>query len=406
MPQTKQKEEWVKHYKEQLKEFFGRGSGWYVSQSAGNIKLEVLSNGKKESRTLPYEWSKSGFALAVEEIKQIYKRFNTGEAKTLAAACDITSASNSTIETNWKELFEEYRKFNPQASDKTWSKSYYKTPEQLKTSKVPPVLNQAERLMGKRKKPKDGTELMMQSLEAWEHGTRARQISRRVLNAFLQWAVLNGKLPVSFAPPAVIPEIRKEKRIGYALTDLQILSLIENERDEKWKYVYQLLAVYGLRPAELKHIRIIDGKLWSTYRKSMGGKKGKKTEPRKLWPIPLTDADNKLIDFNLKQRIQLGEEMPYLGREGEAAMALRTHLRGCKLWKQYRKEAEKIEQVLVPYTFRHRYAKASHAKGFPTKNIAEAMGHTKEVHDANYARFQPDGTGEMYEKAFKEVEAA
>ena len=111
--------------------------------------------------------------------------------------------------------------------------------------------------MSKRKKPKNGTELMMQSLEAWEHGTRARQISRRVLNAFLKWAVLNGKLPVSFAPPAVIPEIRKEKRIGYALTDLQILSLIKNERDEKWKYVYQLLGVYGLRPAELKHIRII-----------------------------------------------------------------------------------------------------------------------------------------------------
>ena len=74
MPQTKQKEEWVKHYKEQLKEFFGRGFGWYVSQSAGNIKLEVLSKEKKESRTLPYEWSKAGFAVAVEEIKQIYKR--------------------------------------------------------------------------------------------------------------------------------------------------------------------------------------------------------------------------------------------------------------------------------------------------------------------------------------------
>ena len=138
----------------------------------------------------------------------------------------------------------------------------------------------------------------------------------------------------------------------------------------------------------------------------MGGKKGKKTEPRKLWPIPLTDADNKLVDFNLKQRIQLGEEMPYLGREGEAAMALRTHLRGCKLWKQYRKEAENVEQVLVPYSFRHRYAKASHAMGFPTKNIADAMGHTKEVHDANYASFQPDGTVEMYEKAFKEVVAS
>ena len=49
MPQTKQKEEWVRHYKEQLNEFFGKGSGWYVFQSAGKIKLEVISNGKKEN---------------------------------------------------------------------------------------------------------------------------------------------------------------------------------------------------------------------------------------------------------------------------------------------------------------------------------------------------------------------
>ena len=53
MPQTNNKEEWVQHYKKQLKVFFGKKSGWYVSQSAGSIKLEVITNGKKESRTLP-----------------------------------------------------------------------------------------------------------------------------------------------------------------------------------------------------------------------------------------------------------------------------------------------------------------------------------------------------------------
>ena len=405
MPQTKQKEEWVKHYKDQLREFFGKGSGWYVSQSAGNIKLEVISNGKKQSRTLPYEWSKSGFAVAVEEIKQIFKRFHTGETTTLAAACDITSASNSTIETNWKELFTGFKDFVPQASDKTWAKSYYKTSEQFKKAIKPPVLNQVEKLMDKKKKPKNGTELMMQALEPWEQGSRARQISRRVLKAFLQWAVLNGKLPASFAPPAVIPEIRDDKRIGYALSDIQILSLIENEPDEKWKYVYQLLAVFGLRPAELKYLRIIDGELWCTYGKSMGGKKGKKTKRRKLSPIPLKNIDDKAVEFNLIKRIQLGEEMPPLGREGETAMALRTHLRGWKIWKQYREEATKIDEVLVPYTFRHRYAKASHALGFPLKNIAEAMGHTAEVHLENYARFQPDGTTEMYKAAFEGIAA-
>ncbi len=49
-----------------------------------------------------------------------------------------------------------------------------------------------------------------------------------------------------------------------------------------------------------------------------------------------------------------------------------------------------IGEVLVPYTFRHRYAKPSHAAGIPLTNIAAAMGHTTEVHDQSYARFIPN----------------
>ena len=47
MPQTNKKEEWVQHYKKQLKVFTGKKSGWTVSKSAGSIKLEVRTNGKK-----------------------------------------------------------------------------------------------------------------------------------------------------------------------------------------------------------------------------------------------------------------------------------------------------------------------------------------------------------------------
>ena len=72
MPQTNKREEWVQFYKKQLKVFLGKNSGWYVSKSAGNIKLEVKTNGKKESRTLPYRWNEQEFAVAVEEIKQIF----------------------------------------------------------------------------------------------------------------------------------------------------------------------------------------------------------------------------------------------------------------------------------------------------------------------------------------------
>ena len=54
--------------------------------------------------------------------------------------------------------------------------------------------------------------------------------------------------------------------------------------------------------------------------------------------------------------------------------------------------------MLVPYTLRHRYAKASHATGIHVTNIAAAMGHTTEVHHQSYGRFIPDGMADLYAK--------
>ncbi len=67
---------------------------------------------------------------------------------------------------------------------------------------------------------------MMAALEQWEQGTRMRQIQRRSLNKFLNWAVSRIKLPAAYAPPPIVPEVRKPKKIGYAFSDQQILALI------------------------------------------------------------------------------------------------------------------------------------------------------------------------------------
>ena len=69
--------------------------------------------------------------------------------------------------------------------------------------------------------------------------------------------------------------------------------MIEGETDEQWKFAFQLMAVYGLRPEELRWLRIIDGvegkELHSIYQKSMGGLRGDKTKPRKLQPLLVKD---------------------------------------------------------------------------------------------------------------------
>ena len=252
------------------------------------MRLQVREDGKIATRILPFEWNKKETPKALQRIREIYKNYSLSEGKkTLAKACEVSAASSSTEKIEWIELTDQYRKFVPNASDKTWKKYYV------------PVLLKAGFEYQSKKKPIDGEALMMRSLTQWEQGSRSRQIARRSLKGFLEWAVMRGKLPAAYAPPATVPEIRNPKRIGFALSDSQILRLLDDIKDERWKFAVQLCAVYGLRPEELRNLRIKDGvegkELWSIYQKSKGGRKGSKTEPRRLHPL-LIEQDGEPID--------------------------------------------------------------------------------------------------------------
>ena len=88
------------------------------------------------------------------------------------------------------------------------------------------MLHKAQELLERSKgKPIDGRELMTYSLEDWEMGSRSRQIARRALQKFLDYAVIRSKLPSQYTP-VKIQETLKKKRIGYALTNSLILQLI------------------------------------------------------------------------------------------------------------------------------------------------------------------------------------
>ena len=391
MPKLTQTDTWVREYRDLLRQSMEEHHQWSVGEHNGSIRLQVKDNGKKQTRLLPFEWSKKGFSAAIPEIQQIYKRFYDGNTRQLTRACEEVKVSGDS-QVEFSDLIKEFRNFVPNASDQTWNKSYL------------PVLYKAKELLDRKKhKPVDGEDLMMKALEQWEQGSRQRQIQRRSLNKFLNWAVLRAKLPNCYAPPAIVPEVRKPKKVGYAFSDQQIISLIEGEKDEQWKFAYQLMAVYGLRPEELRHLRIMEGtagkELWSIYRKSKGGNKGERTEPRRLNPLFVKDIDGKPINWKLQQRLEIGEKLPPLGQEGAAGMAILTHIKRKSIYKQIKDEALLIGQHAVPYSFRHRYSKESHANGIPIANIAASMGHSVEVHLDNYARFAPDGTVDIYAKA-------
>ena len=394
MPVKTKTESWVQHFRDQLKTFMAHKAPWYVQESRKKIRLIVIEDGKTQTLTLENDWSVEGSTKAISRISLIYKNFYSDLGnRSLEKSANVVDKSSSNSEIDFKELFIEFRAFCPTASDTTWNKSYV------------PVLNKAQELLERStKKPQNGEELLLLSLKKWEQGSRSRQIARRALQKFLDWAVLRGKLPRHYAP-VKIKETLKKKRVGYALTDSQILQLIASEKDSRWEFVYQLLAVYGLRPEELRFLIIKDGvrgkELWTTYEKSMGGTKGQKTEPRKLAPLLLKDGKG-YINWNLQERLEKNEALAPIGKEGKASDALKTRLSRNPVWNKFKKQAEKQKEVLVPYAFRHRYAKEAHARSvemnLTIKDIAFVMGHTVEVHQQNYARFMPEDTFAKFEK--------
>ena len=367
-------------------------AAWYVQESRGKIRLLVKEDGKTQTLTLENDWSLKGATESIKRISLIYKNFYSDLGnRSLEKSATVVDKSSSNSEIDFKELFIEFRAFCPSASEETWNKSYV------------PVLRIAQELLERsQKKPQNGEELMTYSLKKWEMGSRSRQIARRALQKFLDWAILRGKLPRQYAP-VQMKETLKKKRIGYALREDQILQLIASEKDPRWQFNFQLLAVYGLRPEELRFLVIKDGvrgkELWTTYEKSMGGTKGQKTEPRKLAPLYVKDGQG-YINWNLVKRIENNEELPPLGQEGKGGEALGTRLRRNATWLKFRKQAEKLKEELVPYAFRHRFAKVAHERstdlGLSIKDISFVMGHTSEVHQQNYARFIPDGISDKF----------
>ena len=146
------------------------------------------------------------------------------------------------------------------------------------------------------------------------------------------------------------------KRIGYALNDAQILLILENlpqgEKHNRWRFAIQLCAVFGLRLEELLYLRIKDGangaELWTTYQKSMRETKGAKTQPRRLHPLLVRDADGSAINWNLQSRLQVGEKLPPLNSEGNGSEALSRYLRRRTVWLSMREDAKGMHTANIP----------------------------------------------------------
>jgi len=371
--------------------------GWTVTKDRGDrMRLQRRGKGISESLSLPFSWTEADAADALLYIRTIAKAFVKGSTS-LKGAAAMGDAVSSERKLSWQDAFEMYRRHRANTSDATWKKNFV------------PWFRAAEKALASRKAPTTGKQLCDAALQQWDPGTRQRQIMRQGISGFLNYCVDELQFNSCWIPPKKVQgEAVTSKRVGYPMTDEQVLRVIDcfgtTNSQKRWQFAFKLMAVYGLRPADLCFIKTKRNgtELWSDYRKSKGGQTGEKTEPRRLYPLLIHGADGKPIDWKLREEVHRhqkagtlhSELLPPIKGHNDAGKRAGETVRFKQVWKEISAEAASEGEELVVYSCRHRYAYVAHNR--PTKDgrmrapkqIADAMGHSLEVHLKSYARFQ------------------
>ena len=194
-----------------------------------------------------------------------------------------------------------------------------------------------------------------------------------------------------------------EKKTKATLTDVQILQLIDSCKQEHWKWVFRFCAVYGLRPEELFHLQVQtdpetgEDYFWCSYQKKAGDHQ---TNPRRLFLLPLIDANGVQVNWNL---VQLFKAKLVKFEMADRGGALNTYLSRNPLWKQWRAEAKERGEVLKPYALRDSYSLRGHVRGLASSVMSEAMGHSVQCHSSHYVWADKSTTAAAFKRLALEV---
>ena len=383
----------------------GCRSGITVNEKRGKARInvsEALGSGRRRQVPLPIDWSPENVDAIRDASLAVYRGLVAGQSlESVVAALshrDDTSSgselrgeSEGTIQ--WPALVEAFRERklgSGEIKPSTWTNVYVR--------RMRLILAAVDRC-----------QTPVQLLEAitapWatQPGRRGRQLQVQQTAAILRWGVDTGRLPPKWAPPLDLsPYVGRRRESASVTTPLtvdEIHALVQTIPDPRWRYAFQLLSAYGLRPEELQHLDLRHGRLWCNYAKvSSRGR----TEPR---PLRLLPCDPWAVAWNLEATYR--EDLLPPMKPGLGADAMGLYMRRRELWQELRSRYEAQGEKLVLYSCRHAYAHRAHTlcPMLPTKFVAAAMGHSLETHLAAYSRWIGDDEVDVaFEQASRQLE--
>jgi len=389
---------WHEKFQTDIKEI---AKGWSVQDHRGKVLLKVRVKGQKaQSVKLDFLWEKGSSKQAEIRIRNIYNL--TLEGHDLKTASKIADGKAPKIERDWTQCLKNFQQFKTQhenaITEKTFNHDYNS------------VLIQAVSLLESINPPTNPPDLIDLCIRDWKPGTATRKRRTNNLCQFLEYCVIRENAPASWLPP-------KDRKIHIGrktanaktqkkdpITDQEILTLIEQIESTaagvKWANALKLIAEYGLRPVEIKHLHVrTDNKtneeyLWCSYEKRSGGGI---TKPRRLEPLPIENTQ-----WNLLPLLKIGRlQLPSLTAKGNGVAELITkYLNRRSCWASLKAKVESRNEQLGTYSFRHSYSVRGHSKyGIDSGAMSNSMGHSLECHLREY----PFATTSTTESTFKKA---
>ena len=410
MPAKRFAAPWVAGFRQAIRS--STAQGWGVREWGGRVRLEVRPKGQPmQSVALPFDWGPTSTGDVVTRVRNIYKL--VGEGHSLISAAEQAAGRAPLAQHDWPRAAASFKvqklQHGTTIKPETWEHAYA------------PVVSMAVDLLTGCGAPASPADLIDACIRDWKPGSRMRQIRAQSLAQFLRHAVDREGMPALWQPPVDLKQHVGAKAPATAVnqggdpfTDQQIISLLAglpgDAAGQRWADAIRLLAELGQRPGEQLDLQVKTDPItsspywWCSYQKRSGGGA---TEPRRVEPMPLVDADGMPQQWNLLLRWQAGLiELPPLTSGNGAGDGMRTYLNRQPGWRALRGELAAKGENAVPYSFRHSYSLRCHRLGIDAGSAAASMGHSLEVHLRSYPWASAAGTASAFARARAAIGAA
>jgi integrase len=152
-------------------------------------------------------------------------------------------------------------------------------------------------------------------------------------------------------------------------TDEDILDYYYRIENIRWRWVYAMMATYGLRGHEVFFLDLVDLTAGNKILKVLDGKTG----PREVWPFHPEWFYDMQCHRPLIPKIKLDRSTVLLGNSISSYFRIETESR--------------VRMPFQPYDLRHRYAVRLCEYGLETALAAKQMGHGLDVHTTIYYKW-------------------